>query len=198
MSDPRKSNLRTVGALAGVAVVMVGMSFAAVPLYRIFCAVTGFGGTPGRVEAAGDQVLDQTIKVRFDASTMKMPWVFRPAQTEIELRIGETGLAFYEATNPTDRVITGRASFNVTPYSTGAYFDKIECFCFTEQRLEPGETVSMPVSFFVDPAIVDDPEAGLVPVITLSYTFYETEESRELAALNAAGDDTAAAPSATN
>lgn len=198
MSDPRKSNLRTVGALAGVAVFMVGMSFAAVPLYRIFCAVTGFGGTPGRVEAAGDQILDRTIKVRFDASTMKMPWIFRPAQTEIELRIGETGLAFYEASNPTDRVITGRASYNVTPYSTGAYFDKIECFCFTEQRLEPGQTVSMPVSFFVDPAIVDDPEAGLVPVITLSYTFYETEESRELAALNADGDKTAAAPSATN
>lgn len=198
MGDPRKANLRTVGALAGVILFMAGMSFAAVPLYNIFCAVTGFAGTPARVDTASATVLDRTIRVRFDASTMKMPWIFKPVQNEIELRIGETGLAFYEATNPTDRVITGRASYNVTPYSTGGYFDKIECFCFTEQRLEPGQTVTMPVTFFIDPAIVDDPEAGRVPVITLSYTFYETEESRELAALDAAGLRPAAARRATN
>lgn len=183
MYDLNRANRRTVFALSGVAVFMVGMSFAAVPLYDLFCRVTGFGGTTMTADAAPDQVLDRTIKVRFDASTMGIDWRFKPVQKEMTLRIGETGLAFYEATNISDRPITGTASYNVAPFSTGGYFAKIACFCFIEQTLQPGETMQMPVTFFVDPAIVDDPEASRVPAITLSYTFYETEESRKLAAL---------------
>ena len=182
MTDPRR-NIRTLGALVCVAAFMVGMSFAAVPLYDWFCRVTGFAGTTQQAEAGADRVLDRTIKVRFDGSTARdMPWEFEPVQTEMEIRIGETGLAFYRAHNPTDRTITGTASYNVAPFSTGGYFSKIACFCFVEQTLAPGETMEMPVTFYVDPEIMEDDEASRVPVITLSYTFYETEESRELAA----------------
>jgi len=186
MADPRAIR-RTAAALVGVAGFMVGMAFAAVPLYDWFCRVTGFAGTTQVAEAASQEVLDRTINVRFDASTMGIEWDFRPVQRQMTVRIGETGLAFYEATNTSDRPITGTASFNVTPYATGPYFAKIACFCFVEQTLQPGETMQMPVSFFVDPEIVDDAEASRVPTITLSYTFYETEESRELAALPADG-----------
>ena len=177
----RSRNRRTMAALLGVAAFMVGMSFAAVPLYDLFCRVTGFAGTTQVADAGSDVVLDRTIKVRFDASTMDMPWQFRPVQREMTVRLGETALAFYEAHNPTDEPVTGTASFNVTPYSTGGYFAKIECFCFTEQTLQPGETVQMPVTFYVDPEIVDDREAGRVPVITLSYTFYGVETPRQAA-----------------
>jgi cytochrome c oxidase assembly protein subunit 11 len=190
MNDMRRKNLRTMTALCGVAAFMVGMSFAAVPLYDWFCRVTGFGGTTMVAESLPDRVLDRTIKVRFDASTVGIDWRFRPVQREMTVRLGEDGLAFYEATNTSDRPITGTASYNVTPFSTGGYFAKIECFCFTEQTLQPGETVQMPVAFFVDPDIVNDAEAGRAPVITLSYTFYETEDSRKLAA--AAPDGAAA------
>ena len=187
MSDMRirRANLRTLGALTGLACFMVGMAFAAVPLYDLFCRVTGFGGTTMVADAAPDVVLDRTIKVRFDGSTAGIAWRFRPVQREMEVRLGEQALAFYEATNISDRPITGAASYNVTPYATGGYFSKLACFCFVEQTLQPGETVQMPVSFFVDPDILGDREASRVPVITLSYTFYETEESRKLAALAA-------------
>ncbi len=181
----RDRNLRTFGALFGVTVFMLGMAYAAVPLYDLFCRVTGFGGTPQTAEAGADRVLDRTIRVRFDASTARdMPWEFEPVQNEMEIRIGETGLAYYRAHNPTERPITGTATYNVAPYSTGGYFSKIECFCFTEQTLAPGQSMDMPVTFYIDPEIVEDAEAGRVPVITLSYTFYETEASRELAALH--------------
>ena len=179
---------RMAGGLAVVAVAMVGFSFAAVPFYSWFCKVTGFGGETGVASAGSDTVLDQTIKIRFDGSLDRnMPWTFRPAQREMELQIGETGLAFYEATNPTDRPIAGQASYNVTPYEAGGFFDKIECFCFTEQVLQPGETVQMPVSFFVDPAIVNDRDAKYVHTITLGYTFYEIDlpEGVEQAAVDA-------------
>ena len=179
-----KRNLRTLGACCGVAVFMVGMSFAAVPLYDWFCRVTGFAGTTAVAAGESERVLDRTIRVRFDASTMNMPWEFRPVQREMEVRLGETGLAFYEATNPTDRPITGTASYNVTPFSTGAYFSKIQCFCFVEQTLQPGQSMTMPVTFYVDPDILDDNEASRVPVITLSYTFYETRDSRRSASLH--------------
>ena len=165
---------RTAAWLVTVVLVMGSLSFAAVPFYQWFCQVTGFGGTPSVAEAAPDQPLDRTIIVRFDASLEAgMPWTFRPEQTKMTLRIGETGLAFYEATNPTDRPVAGQASFNVTPDGAGGYFTKIECFCFTEQVLQPGESVRMPVSFYVDPAMVDHPESGLIKEITLSYTFHE-------------------------
>jgi cytochrome c oxidase assembly protein subunit 11 len=178
----RRANLRVLARLCGVAAFMLGMAFAAVPLYDLFCRVTGFAGTTQVADTAPETVLERRVKVRFDASTLDMPWEFAPQQRQMELRIGETGLAFYEARNATGRAITGTASFNVTPYSAGAYFSKIECFCFVEQTLQPGESIQMPVTFFVDPSIMDDPEASRAPVITLSYTFHETPESRRLAA----------------
>lgn len=189
---------RTVAQTVTLVLVMGSLAWAAVPFYDWFCRVTGFGGATNVVEAGSDVILDRTITVRFDASLDRdMPWTFKPVEREMTLRIGETGLAFYEATNPTDRPVAGSASYNVTPYSAGGYFDKIACFCFEEQVLQPGETVLMPVSFFVDPEIVDDREAKYVHTITLSYTFYEIDlppeaqaeaEPQEQAAL-VPGDD---------
>ncbi|NIZ14575.1 cytochrome c oxidase assembly protein [Phaeobacter sp. HF9A] len=172
MSGPQK----TVTQLVAVVLVMGGLAWAAVPLYNLFCRVTGFGGVTQVADAGSDTVLDQTIKVRFDASKDRdMPWEFKPVERIMELKIGETGLAFFEAYNPTDRPVAGQASYNVTPYSTGYYFEKIQCFCFNEQVLQPGERVMMPVTFFVDPEIVEDPEAKYVHTITLSYTFHEID-----------------------
>ncbi|MFT6446084.1 MULTISPECIES: cytochrome c oxidase assembly protein [Sulfitobacter] len=172
LSGPAKTVVQTVS----VVILMGGLAWASVPFYDWFCRVTGFGGTPGQVAGAEGEVLDQTIKVRFDGSLNEdMPWEFKPVVNEMELRIGETGLAFYEAYNPTDHPVAGQASYNVTPYAAGAFFEKIECFCFTEQVLAPGERVQMPVSFFVDPEIVEDRDAKYVHTITLSYTFYEID-----------------------
>ena len=188
MSAPRtdRGHARTALALAGVVAVMVGASFAAVPFYDWFCRVTGYGGATDVAAAGSDVVLDQTIKVRFDASLEAgMPWEFRPMEREVELRIGETGLVFFEAVNPTDRVLAGTASYNVTPYSAGAYFDKIACFCFELQVLQPGERVEMPVSFYVDPAIVEDREAKFAHTITLSYTFHLTDLPEDVSAIPA-------------
>ncbi|MEY3308015.1 MAG: hypothetical protein RLZZ413_2053 [Pseudomonadota bacterium] len=175
---------RTATKLAGVALVMVSLSFAAVPFYDWFCRVTGYGGTTGVADAPSDVILDRTIKVRFDASVERgMPWEFTPVEREMTLRIGETGLAFYEAYNPTDRVVAGTASYNVTPDSAGAHFEKIACFCFEMQVLQPGERVQMPVTFYVDPAIVTGRDSRYVKEITLSYTFHQTELPDEQAAL---------------
>ena len=152
------------------------MAWAAVPFYSWFCRVTGFGGTTNVASATTGTVLDREIKIRFDGSKARdFPWEFKPAQTEMTMKIGEDGLAFYEAYNPTDKPIAGQASYNVYPYEAGGYFNKIECFCFTEQVLMPGERVQMPVNFFVDPEIVDDPDAKHINHITLSYTFYEID-----------------------
>lgn len=181
-----RSVKRTALSALGLVVFMVSMSFAAVPLYDLFCRVTGYGGTTA--EGTGsDTVLDETITVRFDASRSRnMAWEFRAPETRtVELPIGQTGLVFYEAHNPTDRPIAGQASYNVTPYSAGAFFTKIDCFCFQEQVLMPGQTVQMPVTFYIDPEIVDDPEAQFVHEVTLSYTFYEIDlpEAEDTAAL---------------
>ena len=171
---------RTVVQTVSVVILMGGLAWASVPFYNWFCRVTGFGGTTNVAEAGSDVILDETIKVRFDASLDRdMPWTFKPEVREMEIRIGETGLAYYEAYNPLDVPIAGRATYNVTPYEAGAFFDKIDCFCFTEQVLMPGETVLMPVSFFVDPAIVDDREGQYVHTITLSYTFYQIDLPEE-------------------
>lgn len=181
---PQDPKARTVVRLLGVVFTMGALAWASVPLYDLFCRVTGFGGTPGVADAGSDEILDQTILVRFDASLARdMPWEFRPVEREMEIRIGETGLAFYEAHNPTNRPIAGTASFNVAPYSTGGYFSKIDCFCFEMQVLQPGESVMMPVSFFVDPEIINDSDAKHASHITLSYTFYETDLPDETAAL---------------
>ncbi|HEV8036612.1 cytochrome c oxidase assembly protein [Yoonia sp.] len=171
---------RTLAQTVSVVLLMGGLAWASVPFYDWFCRVTGFGGATNVAETGSDVILDETIRVRFDASLARdMPWTFKPEVREMEIRIGETGLAFYEAHNPLDVPIAGQASYNVTPFEAGAFFDKIECFCFTEQVLMPGETVMMPVSFFVDPAIVGDREGQYVHTITLSYTFYQIDLPEE-------------------
>lgn len=186
MSAP-KSNRKTVLSLLGVVTFMGALAWASVPLYDWFCSVTGFGGTTSTADTGSDEILDQTITVRFDGTLERdMPWEFKPMVREMEIRIGETGLAFYEAYNPTDRPIAGTASYNVAPYAAGGFFTKIDCFCFTEQVLQPGERVQMPVTFFVDPEIVDDREAKYLQHITLSYTFYETEMPEDTASLSTA------------
>lgn len=183
--DRNQNNARTALYAVGVVVFMGAMAWAAVPFYNWFCKVTGYGGTTATADSGADHVLDQTIVIRFDASKERnMPWEFKPMQQEVELRIGETGLAFYEAYNPTDRPIAGQASYNVTPFVAGGYFTKIDCFCFTEQVLQPGERVQMPVSFYVDPEIVEDRDAKYAQSITLSYTFYEIDLPEEQAAAN--------------
>ena len=182
---------RTVAKLVGVVVFMGGLAWASVPLYDWFCRVTGFGGTPLTSTDSPDVILERTVNVRFDASIERdMPWEFRPVEREMEIRIGETGLAFYEAYNPTNRPIAGSAAFNVFPYEAGGFFTKIACFCFEEQVLQPGELVMMPVTFYVDPAMVDDRDAKYTHSITLSYTFYQIDlppdEDVEQAALGTA------------
>jgi cytochrome c oxidase assembly protein subunit 11 len=167
----------TASITAAAVVAMVGMAYAAVPLYRIFCQVTGYGGTPKIAEQASAEIGERIVRVRFNADTARgMPWRFRPLQREVSLRVGEQALAFYEAENQGERAVTGQATFNVTPLKAGAYFSKVDCFCFTEQRLAPGERADMPVSFFVDPAISEDPNLDDVKVITLSYTFFRLED----------------------
>lgn len=171
----RTRNARMGLIFGSLALGMVGMAFAAVPAYRLFCQITGYGGTPRIAEAgvSGTGVLDQTITVAFDASVNgALPWRFVPVQRAVEVRIGEENIAFYEATNTSDQPITGMATFNVTPLKAGRYFVKIDCFCFIEQTLQPGETVSMPVLFQVDPAIATDRNTTDVSTITLSYTFF--------------------------
>lgn len=166
-------NRRIVVMTVGVVLLMGSLAWAAVPFYNWFCRVTGFAGTTSVADAGSDVILDRTIKIRFDGNVERgMPWKFKPVVREMEIRIGETGLAFYEAWNPTDKRITGSASYNVFPYEAGGYFTKIDCFCFTEQTLDPGERVEMPVTFYVDPDIVNDRDAKYVKHITLSYTFH--------------------------
>ncbi|HAR51748.1 cytochrome c oxidase assembly protein [Roseovarius nubinhibens] len=179
--DPKT---KTVAQLVGVVIMMGGLAWASVPFYDWFCRVTGFGGVTNVAETGSTEMLDQTIKIRFDASKERgMPWEFKPMAREMELRIGEDGLAFYEAYNPTDRPVAGQASYNVTPYEAGNFFVKVDCFCFEEQVLQPGERVQMPVSFFVDPEIVTDRDAKYTHTITLSYTFYEIDLPEAQAAL---------------
>ncbi|WP_232830897.1 cytochrome c oxidase assembly protein [Tropicimonas sp. IMCC34011] len=179
--DPKQ---KTAAIAVGVIVFMGSMAWAAVPMYNLFCRVTGYGGTTATAEAGSDVILDETITVRFDGSRAKdMPWEFKPVQNQMTVRLGETNIAFYEAYNPTDRVIAGTATYNVAPFDAGGFFTKIDCFCFTEQVLQPGQRVNMPVTFYVDPEIRDDRDAKWTPHITLSYTFYETDLPQEHAAL---------------
>ncbi len=186
----RNRNRLTALVAAGVVVGMVGMAYAAVPLYRIFCQVTGFGGTTQVATAAPAEVGERVITVRFNADTARgLHWHFQPQQRAITLQVGEEALAFYEAANDSEQRIVGTSTFNVTPAKAGSYFNKIECFCFTEQALAPGQRVDMPVSFFVDPAISEDPNLDDVKTITLSYTFFpvadsgqESEQTNKIAA----------------
>ena len=161
---------------------MIGLAYASEPLYRIFCQVTGYGGTT-RVAVFDNKglVAKNSITVRFDANVNKLlPWHFKPMQNKINLRPGEQAIAFYEATNVSDKPIVGTAVFNVAPFKVGEYFNKIECFCFTEQILLPGQTVQMPVTFFVDASIAEDRNTKEVSTITLSYTFYASDDQSEV------------------
>lgn len=160
---------------------MVGMAYAAVPLYSLFCQVTGYGGTTQRTTQYADRVLDRDITIRFDANSAGIPWKFEPVARAMTIKIGETAQAHYTATNLSDKPVTGRATFNVTPELAGAYFNKVECFCFTDTTLKPGETLDMPVVFYVDPDIVDLPEMKDVKTITLSYTMFPTEGDKPVA-----------------
>lgn len=153
---------------------MTAMSFAAVPLYRIFCQVTGYNGTAQRVEQYSSTILDRRIKVTFDSNVAPgLDWDFQPDQRSISPRIGETVQVSFRATNKGNTPVNGQAVFNVTPLQAGAYFNKVECFCFTDTELQPGETLDMPVVFFVDPAITEAEETRDITVLTLSYTFFE-------------------------
>lgn len=162
---------------------MTGAAFAAVPLYRLYCQVTGYGGTTQKAIAPSKVMVARTITVRFDANvTPGMPWKFVPEQKSMDVKLGENALAFYRATNTSDKPITGTAAYNVTPDVAGMHFNKVQCFCFTEQTLAPGESVEMPVSFFVSPALASDPDAALLPSITLSYTFYPVDKPQDAVA----------------
>lgn len=169
----RQRNLVTVFALLCIVAGMGTLVAYAAPLYDLFCRVTGYGGTTQVATASADRILDRRITVRFNAdAASELPWNFRPQQRQIDVRVGEQALAFYRAQSTAHEAVTGTATFNVTPAKAGLYFSKIDCFCFTEQTLGPGETVDMPVQFFIDPAIADDPNLDDVTTITLSYTFF--------------------------
>ena len=171
-------------SLAGLVAGMVGLSFAAVPLYQMFCQATGYGGVPRKADASPDKILDRTMRIRFDANVAKgMPWTFKPVEHLIEVKIGETTLAFFKATNDTDRPVSGTATFNVVPEAAGRYFAKIECFCFKQQTLAANASVEMPVTFFVDPKIVEDENTKNITEITLSYTFFRDDKDPGLAAV---------------
>lgn len=170
---PRPGRRGIAAVVAAVSFGMLGLSFAAVPLYRLFCAATGFAGTPQLAKTAPAQKGLRTLTVRFDANVAPaLPWKFWPETAQIEVRTGETATITYKAANLSDRETVGRAAFNVTPDSAGAYFDKIACFCFNEQKLAPGQSAEMPVVFFLDPALEKDPAMEGVATITLSYTFF--------------------------
>lgn len=178
-AERNRRNRRVALTCAAVVVGMTGLAFASAPLYDLFCRVTGFSGTPLRAESlpASLQAAERTITVRFNADIAPgMPWKFQPVQRAVKVRPGEEMLIFYKASNPTGEAVAGQASFNVTPEKAGQYFNKIACFCFEEQMLEAGQSVDMPVSFFVDPEILTNPTTRDVRTITLSYTFFRKPE----------------------
>ena len=181
------SNKFTAFWLAAIAAGMVGVAVASEPLYKLFCEVTGYAGTT-RVAAnavSNDKILERVIEIKFDSNVnAKLPWRFRPVRNGVKVKIGEEVIAFYEATNLSKKPIVGTALFNVTPYTSAQYFNKIECFCFTEQVLKPGETVQMPVTFYVDPNIKNDVWENDLKTITLSYTFFMAEDQSAAIKIN--------------
>jgi cytochrome c oxidase assembly protein subunit 11 len=162
---------------------MVGVAYASVPLYRAFCQLTGFDGTVRKADAAPDKVLDRTLTIRFDANVRNLPWSFAPEQVSQEVKIGDTGLAFYKVTNNGKTPLTAQATYNVVPESAGLYFQKLECFCFTDQTIQPGETKEFPVVYFVDPKFAEDFETKGATEVTLSYTFFPSTEGSAQAPL---------------
>ncbi|WP_170975952.1 cytochrome c oxidase assembly protein [Rhizobium sp. FY34] len=190
---PRKVNNGTILVSCLVFVgAMLGAAYASVPLYRLFCQVTGYNGTTQRVEQYSETVLNQTMRVTFDANTSNgLNWAFKPVDRSVEPKIGETVQINYTATNRSPVATTGTAVFNVTPMEAGAYFNKVQCFCFTETTLQPGETLEMPVVFFVDPEIVKAEETRNIKTITLSYTFYPSQGAKPVAGLQDKIEDSA-------
>ena len=173
MTEVAKKNSRVAALVVGVVIGMIGLAYASVPLYELFCRVTGYGGTTQRVELFDAQAIDRDMKVRFAANVHRdMPWNFAPQQVSQKIKVGAQGLAFFEAHNPTNKTVVGTATYNVTPHKAGTYFAKVECFCFTEQVLKPGEKVVMPVVYFIDPLIEEDRNLNEVKEVTLSYTFF--------------------------
>lgn len=183
-----KDNAVALSCVAAV-VFMTGAAFAAVPLYKLYCQVTGYGGTTQKAIEPSHVMLDRTITVRFDANvTPGMKWKFEPIQRTMDVKLGENALAFYKATNISDHSITGTAAFNVAPDVAGIHFSKVQCFCFQEQTLAPGESVEMPVSFFVAPALASDPDAAHLSSLTLSYTFYPVDKPQDAVAAKTSGE----------
>lgn len=168
----QKAKRRTALISAVVVFGMTGAAFAAVPLYRRFCQLTGFDGTVRKAEAAPTQTLDKTLVIRFDANVRGVPWEFAPDQTSQTVKIGKTGLAFFHVKNTSDKPVTAHAAYNVVPESAARYFQKLQCFCFTDQTLQPGQSADFPVVYFVDPKYASDPDTKNEPDITLSYTFF--------------------------
>lgn len=198
MSDPRiildekteSSNRLVAVVCAAFFVGMIGMAYASVPLYAIFCQMTGYGGTTQRVEQFASRVLDRKMTVRFDTNVAGgLPWDFKPVAREVTSKIGETTQADFTVTNLFDTPTSGRAQFNVTPESAGVYFNKVHCFCFDDTRLKPGETRTMPVVFYVDPAITEMAELNGVTTITLSYTYFPIQEDKPVAAAAETNDN---------
>ncbi|WP_377846283.1 cytochrome c oxidase assembly protein [Bosea sp. UC22_33] len=179
----RKGNPARIALICtGVAFSMLGASFAAVPLYDLFCKVTGFGGTPMIGTAGAGKILDRTMAVRFDANVAPgLGWKFEAESPEIKVRVGETQTVFYKMTNRSDRTVTGIATYNVAPEKGAAYFVKIQCFCFTEHTLKPGESFEAPVVFYIDPEIADNRELDGVHAITLSYTYFASKSGQPVA-----------------
>jgi cytochrome c oxidase assembly protein subunit 11 len=192
MNLPRSRNLQVVAASLAVIGAMTGLTAYSPTLYRLFCAATGYGGTTQRADASPSAVSDRGVTVEFDTNVAKdMPWRFAPEQDKVKVHLGEQKLVFFSAENLSDQPVVGHATFNVAPPTTGAYFKKIQCFCFDEERLEAHQKVDMPVVFFVDPAMASDPTTANVEAITLSYTFYRSlapEKGKDLSRLAAASD----------
>ena len=177
-TDRRSKHGRTAAALVLMVALMTGLAYASVPLYRLFCQVTGFDGTTQRAEAPGSEILEKTAVVRFDTNVRGLPWRFKADQTSQTVRIGASSMAFFTVTNTSDEAITGTATYNVVPESAGAYFRKLQCFCFNEQTIAAGETIEFPMIYFVDPEITRDFETKGVDEITLSYTFYPQVQAK--------------------
>lgn len=171
----RRRKQLTVAALAGIVALMIGLVSVSVPLYRWFCQATGWGGTTQRADSTTGKIADRIVTVRFSTDVAPgLPWRFRAEQEEVKVRLGEQRLVFFSAENLTNEPVVGHATFNVTPTKAGRYFTKIQCFCFDEERLGPRQKVDMPVDFFVDPALADDPATREINTITLSYTFFRS------------------------
>lgn len=181
-TDRSRKNVRIAVACAAVFAGMVGAAFAAVPAYKAFCQLTGFDGTVRRAEKAPDKVLDRTIKIRFDANVRDLPWTFSADQNSQTVKVGATNLAFFRVTNTGDKPVTGRAIYSVVPEQAGPYFQKLECFCFSDQTLQPGQTAEFPVVYFVDPQFAKDFETKDKPEIVLSYTFFKSKDQKQASA----------------